>query len=452
MFYLYALTSIFVAWIWVDYFRLVDIYDRDSLKNLIITFFLGGISVPLVFLAHDLFIDQLGFGITGGFLNDLLFCILQVGLLEELCKLLAFLLVWRIFRKQINEPIDLIAYMSVTALGFAAIENTLYFSSYGSLIISGRAVLSTVAHMFFASLTAYGLLRWKFLKHYGVGHFILFFGLAAISHGLYDFFLMHEGVRAIGYLITVFFFLEGVSVFAVIINNALNNSKFFTHKKVIDNEKVSLRILIYYALVFVFQFLLISLEKGFNGALESIGISTVLTLTIVVIISLRMSRFKLIPGRWNPISFELPFQIKREKEPSGKKSWLKIRVKGEAYNEVYLSKFHHENFWLCPIGAKNEYLDEPRLCYIAEKLFLKNDETYYLAKIYLDDNYQRWEYILLKPKLKGKKFTEQRSPILAVLSKADFTDLSDSTLELKDFSLMGWAYPKAYDKWEKKRA
>jgi len=452
MFYLYALTSIFVAWIWVDYFRLVDIYDRDSLKNLVATFLLGGLSVPLVFAAHYLFVDALGFGINGGFWNDLLYCILQIGLLEELCKLISFLLVWRIFRKQINEPIDIIAYMSVCALGFAAIENTMYFSSYGSMIISGRAVLSTVAHMFFASLTAYGLLRWRFLKQSGINHFILYFSLAAISHGLYDFFLMYEGIRAIGYMVTIFFFLEGVSVFAVIINNALNNSKFFTHKRVIDNEKVSMRILTYYALVFVFQFLLVSLESGLKGAIASIGISTLLTLTIVVIISLRLSRFKLVPGRWNPISFELPFRIKYGKEHYESSSWLKFRVKGESYNEVYLNKYLHEYFWLCPMGKGHLKLQYPKLCFIEDKLYLEKDETYYLAKLFLDDRHKKWEYILLKPKLKGSRFTEQRSPILAVLSKPDFIDLSDNSLALKDFSFLNWAYPKPIQEAEIKRA
>jgi RsiW-degrading membrane proteinase PrsW (M82 family) len=452
MFYLYALTSIFVAWIWVDYFRLVDIYDRDSLKNLISAFFIGGLSVPLVFGAHMLFIDELGFGLNGGFWNDLLYCILQIGLLEELCKLLSFLLVWRIFRKQLNEPIDIIAYMSVCALGFAAIENTLYFNNYGSVIISGRAVLSTVAHMIFASLTAYGIIRWQFLKKSSKGwrELLFFFFLSAVVHGLYDFFLMHRNLQAVGYLITILFYLEGISVFAVIINNALNNSSFFTHKLVVDNEKVSLRILSYYILVFILQFILIAYESGISEAISSVGIATFLTATIVVIFSLRLSRFKLIPLRWEPLSLQIPFRFSSLDENDEK--FFKISVRGEAYNEIYLSRFYQEYFWLCPIGKKHLKLDQPHLCFVEDKVFLKNDESYYLTKLFLDDQKQRWEYILLKPKLKGRKFTDNRSPIIAVLSKPDFSDLSNKSLALKDFSFISWAYPKSCKEWDKKRA
>ena len=451
MFYLYALTSFFVAWIWVDYFRLVDIYDRDSLKNLISAFFLGGLSVPLVFLAHELFIDELGFGLNGEFLNDLLYCILQIGLLEELCKLLAFLLVWRIFRKKLNEPIDIIGYMAVCALGFAAIENTLYFNNYGSMIISGRAVLSTVAHMIFASLTAYGIIRWQYLNKSTKGwrELLFFFFLSAVVHGLYDFFLMHRDLRAVGYLITILFFLEGVSVFAVIINNALNNSTFFTHKLVVDNEKVSMRILSYYIFVFILQFALITFESDLSRALSSVGISTFLTATIVVIFSLRLSRFKLIPLRWEPLTLQIPFKFRSVDENDEK--FFKISIRGEAYNEIYLTKYYQEYFWLCPIGKKHSRLDQPRLCFVEDKVFLNNDESYYLAKLFLDDQHQRWEFVLLKPKLKGKKFTEKRSPIIAVLSKPDFTDLGDRSLKAKDFKFISWAYPKAYKDWVKQR-
>lgn len=452
MFYLFALTSIFVAWIWVDYFRLVDIYDRDSLKHLIAAFFIGGLSVPLVFAAHLTFVDELGFGLNGGFWNDLLYCIFQIGLLEELCKLLAFLLVWRIFRKQLNEPIDIIAYMSVCALGFAAIENTFYFNNYGSYIISGRAVLSTVAHMIFAALTAYGIIRWQHLERSGKGwrELLLFFFLSAVAHGLYDFFLMHSSFRSIGYLVTILFFLEGVSVFAVIINNALNNSSFFTHRMVVDNEKVSLRILSYYMAVFILQFSLIVIESGWSEALASVGISTFLTASIVVIFSLRLSRFKLIPLRWEPLSLQIPFQFRTVNEQDEKQ--FTIAVKGEAYNEIYLSLFYKEFFWLSPFGKRDERFPSKKLCFIEDKLFLSQDEAYYLARLYLDHTHQRWEYVLLKPKRSGKKFNKDKSPIVALLFKEDFTNLQSRPFDLKELNFISWAVPTAFEKVNNKRA
>ncbi|MES2589880.1 MAG: hypothetical protein V4622_12955 [Bacteroidota bacterium] len=52
MLFLYIFISIFIAWIWVDYFRLIDIYEKDKLKFIIPTFILGGASVYIIDFAY----------------------------------------------------------------------------------------------------------------------------------------------------------------------------------------------------------------------------------------------------------------------------------------------------------------------------------------------------------------------------------------------------------------
>ena len=37
----YIIIAVFIAWIWVDYYRLIDIYENEKLNYFILTFVLG---------------------------------------------------------------------------------------------------------------------------------------------------------------------------------------------------------------------------------------------------------------------------------------------------------------------------------------------------------------------------------------------------------------------------
>jgi RsiW-degrading membrane proteinase PrsW (M82 family) len=449
MLYWYSFTAIFIAWIWVDYYRLIDIYEKDSLKYFILTFILGAFSVAFVFGVNFFGLDASGFEMNGNVLNDFLYCVLRIGVIEELAKLLPFGIMFWFFRKQINEPVDYISYICISALGFSAAENILYFSNYGAQIISGRSILSTVGHMMFAAFTAYGIILYKYRRgKKGIVIVLFYFLLGATSHGIYDFWLMHKGALKWGYIVTILFFLESISLFAVILNNALNNSTFFTYKYVINSEKVSRRLLMYYVLVFFLQFALLSYEKGIRFSISSVGFDTYTTGIIVFVSCVRFSRYKLIEGRWYPLKLELPFQYRRIKLYANDTGTSRLVIKGEAYNEVYLNNFYQEYLWLCPLSKRKSYLTTAKMAFIEKKLFLKNDETYYLTRLYLDKTRSRSEYVLLKPKLTGKRFTENKSPIVALLRPKDLVDLKDATLSMKDFVFIEWAYPKSYKQWE----
>ena len=36
MIILYSIIAIYIAWIWVDYFRLIDIFEKEDLKYLVV--------------------------------------------------------------------------------------------------------------------------------------------------------------------------------------------------------------------------------------------------------------------------------------------------------------------------------------------------------------------------------------------------------------------------------
>ncbi|MBU2018789.1 MAG: PrsW family intramembrane metalloprotease, partial [Bacteroidetes bacterium] len=199
----YILIALFIAWIWVDYYRLIDIFDRNHLGYVIAVFFMGAASTLLVGPANELFVTPFGFDLNGHFVNDFLYCTFGIGMIEEVSKIVPFLIVHKFLRSHLREPIDYITFVAISALGFSAAENVQYFTSYGSYLIDTRSILCSVGHMFFTSIFAYGFILLTFHPKYKNPLLLLFtLLLASLAHGLYDFFLMYDGIP-FGYLITI---------------------------------------------------------------------------------------------------------------------------------------------------------------------------------------------------------------------------------------------------------
>lgn len=446
----YIIIAFFIAWIWVDYYRLIDIYESESLKYFILTFFLGCSSVFIVFTLTPLLFGPFNFQLNGNFFNDFLYCVFKIGAMEEFAKTIPFLIIYLLLKKQLNEPIDYLAFISVSALGFSATENVLYFYQHGESIIEGRAILSTVSHMFNTSLIAYGIIQYKYNnKKNGIFGVILFFFLAALSHGFFDFWLLFEGTKAIGWLVTILYFFITISMFASILNNAINNSAFFSYKKAIDSHKVAKRLLTYYGIVFLMQFALIALHKNVVYAIANLTGSIFFTGFIVIVTCLRLSRFKLIQNRWDNIKIEFPFSF-YQSDPSGiKSSRLKISVKGESYNEAYISVFYEEYFFLNPLSNNNTYLGKYKLSYIEKKIFLKNDETFYIAKVFHTDETGAHETLVLKPKTVDVTMVNEKYPIVAVfIIEGEYTIENISSQNQKDFKFKEWAFIKPKNEME----
>lgn len=442
---IYILIAVFIAWIWVDYYRLIDIYEQEKLKYFILTFALGGASVLIVLGINRYLIDRFQFEINGEFANDFLYCVFKIGLIEEFAKSIPFVLIYFIFRKQFTEPVDYLAFISISALGFSAAENALYFNRHGPYIINGRAILSTVGHMFNTALIAYGIICYKFQQNnHGKMQMGMFFFLGVLSHGFYDFWLIHEGTSSAGWLITVLYFLLTISVFAVILNNAINNSSFFSYKMIIDSNKVMGRLFTYYGIVYLSQFLLLLYLRDFNYAIVNLAVSIYFPGYIVIISCIRLSRFKLIKNKWENLKLEFPFKIVVDENTNRGLLGLTIVIKGDPFYEVYINQFYEEYFTLNPLTYSNTYLENPRLSYIEKKIFLKNDQTYYVCKVYNDSLSESYELYLLKPKTSGNILVSDKYPIVAVLKIDDMEDYENPKRSFDSFEFLEWAYVKPY--------
>lgn len=439
MLVIYIFLALFIAWIWVDYFRLIDVFEKDSLGRVIITFLLGASSVLLVIGLHQIWPDPFWLTLDGTLLNDFLYCTFSIGLVEEAAKTVPVLLALYFFRRHINEPVDCIATFSVAALGFAAAENVLYFNNFGADLISSRAILSNVGHMLFASLTAYGVILVKF-RHLkpGILLFPLFLLFASIFHGIYDVGLMYTDAGWIGVVITILFFFLGVSVFATILNNSLNISPFFSYKHVIHSSGVAVRMLLYYVILFTAQCIIVGTLTDTRTVVRLVFNHSYTILPIVMITIIRLSRFTLIQNRWSRLKPELPFSVSFG--GSSNLLGLQIGIKGDPYSDFHVNKHYETHFLLCPVSRSSSYLKQCRKAYIFRKVYINGDLAHYAARIFTDETMQQSQTVLLLMKRGGTSMVNDH-PIVAILQTANADEVETSTVRVPT-SFVEWAVMK----------
>lgn len=129
----------------------------------------------------------------------------RVALVEELAKLLPFLLFARRHR-EFHGPMDGIVYAVAVALGFATVENALYARAFGGDVIVYRAFTSTLAHVAFSGLWGYAF----GLGRRGAPAFAASVGL----HGAYDLLLSPGAphLLALGVLLPALLFVLYLAV------------------------------------------------------------------------------------------------------------------------------------------------------------------------------------------------------------------------------------------------
>jgi RsiW-degrading membrane proteinase PrsW (M82 family) len=126
----------------------------------------------------------------------LAFALLAIGPIEEIAKMLPFLVIVLRF-KAFDEPLDGIIYASFIALGYAATENFHYAEFLTPLEATARGFASPAIHIMFASIWAHWITRaWL-----GDGSLVLAtaigFSLSALLHGGYDFLILLEPKSAL---------------------------------------------------------------------------------------------------------------------------------------------------------------------------------------------------------------------------------------------------------------
>lgn len=183
-----ALTGLFIGLVWLLFLVRLDRFSPKPLWLLAGVFALSVLLTMSSLILSDLAGMWLPLPPDAGNLSRLIHFILNVGWVEETIKLLPLALVACLGR--VRQRSDFIIIGSVSALGFATLENALYFSYSGLDIASVRAVYSTVMHVCMTCLAASIMaVAWPRPPALGMS---VGLAAAAIVHGAYDYFLTTE--------------------------------------------------------------------------------------------------------------------------------------------------------------------------------------------------------------------------------------------------------------------
>ncbi|NPV09339.1 MAG: PrsW family intramembrane metalloprotease [Anaerolineae bacterium] len=220
-----ALSALVICGIWLTFFRRIDVFEQEPLALVLLALVLGALSAEGSLVLGDALEPVLRPRLPAGWPGDLVHSVIGTGIVEEVAKFVPLLLVAALSRHD-NEPIDLLIYGSLSALGFATLENALYFTGYGLDIVFSRFIISTVLHLSMTGSVAYAWGRAQFIRRaWPAPRVASALVLAALLHGLFNYFLGRppQQLAAVSILIGL-----GLAIaYGNMIVNCLNFSPYF---------------------------------------------------------------------------------------------------------------------------------------------------------------------------------------------------------------------------------
>lgn len=304
-----------ISAIWVIYVRKLDIYEQEKWLPIILVFALSCATIWLVFPISD-FINSRGFVLNGEPVNDFLYCFISIGMVEEFVKLLPVVIIL-LNKKVINEAYDYLFYASVSALGFAFIENTLYINNSELYSVIARMLVASVAHMTFTTTIFYGVLlsKYKFKRISNPLVYVAFFLLASLSHGFYDFWLInHWATQYQG--ITMLFFLVTVHIWFTMLNNGLNISSFYNRSIPLRVDRLKAYLVYSLLIIFMLAYLTMGFIHGKIAANQFFWANIISFGYFFIYIIYSQNRFKIVRGHIAPIDATTNFFIPPLREKS----------------------------------------------------------------------------------------------------------------------------------------
>lgn len=176
---------------WAGYHYYKDRHLPEPLGNLLLAFVLGIASAYLARLMYGalglagLRYDALELA-RSSLAGMFAYAVLAIGIIEEVAKLVPFLLVVLRFRA-FDERIDGIIYASFIALGFATVENVQYLPFLTTAESIARGLAGPLVHIMFASVWGYHVGLAYLQKKALPATVIVAVGVTALLHGVYDF-------------------------------------------------------------------------------------------------------------------------------------------------------------------------------------------------------------------------------------------------------------------------
>ena len=437
---LYLILAILSSWIWVDYFKNIGLADTNKKAYRYLMFALGAGAYYLFHIIANRLLGGFEISWQNKILGNLFNSIVKIGLIGEVVKIIPIFIVYYLFKKQLESPIDVFVFFMISVLGYSAIENYYYSLLNEYYFFNDKTVLRTLGEMYCTSIIAYSVIDYRFHSRSKKPlRIVLYTLLAAVLHGFYDFWLYYERLVTLGVIFTILYFCLGISIFANTLTNSINIETDFTYGRVFGNKaKIDKMIKFYFGFV-VLQFLVLAFNKQFSFAWDNF-LDTLWFSSIIIYFAIcRSNNIKVIKRRWNKLRLELPFEFYHNDTFNGRSSKLKFKFKGETFNEDKIEVYYNELCSIYPLSHRNSFIMRNKLIHIEKKFFLKNDETFYLVKLVSDD---KNEYMLLKPKTSGKNMVKRKYPIVALFSIHDLEDIKNDKLTAADFQFREWVFIK----------
>ncbi len=403
--------AIIGAMLWLGYFKKIDMFEKERTIDICLAFIIGFLT-PTLALWWYFGLEVLGFNFNGYFINDLLYSIFGVGLTEEGSKLIGVLIAFTLLKKRINEPIDYLLFAGVVALGFSVRENFIYYNNYGSKLITGRTLISSLVHIINASICIYGLYRYKlFNKGNRFVNGIVGIIAAIVSHGLFDFFLTQQFIGVFTPFLASAIYLVGINFWLQFFNNALNFSPYFSYDKINTNTKIYYSIFLWYAALLAVEFFYLWYYQSFKLASIDVVKNCFNEGLLLCIVALRISRLKINKRKYFPIKLQSPiYYTRNEDEDFNILGILPLKIRGENNYEFRFLNYMGKNIIVCPLYKDSTILKTEKSARLLKKYFLKNDVVTYLIEIHSDNNTHK-QIFLLKPKTTAIKFLNEEIPV-----------------------------------------
>lgn len=336
------LSSLLVALVWLYYFIKASAFVPVNYHWIMLTFTTSLLCTFLCLLPYDILSTFLNFTPNDNVLNDLLYCILGIGVIEESAKLAPVLLIMLLNRK-INDPIHILWLGVASALGFSFLENQLYFYRYNETTIYTRAILSVPLHLFCTLIIVYGI--WikdstTFTKP-NLKNGLFLFVLSILFHGLFDAILINP------YLENFYLLALSMSIFAYfgiarMWNYALNLSSYFENTQTFKNKAIREYLIWGISATYLTAFTLGAIENGYHASFD-IFVSGILTfIAIMIFLILGLSDFHLVKGyaiglfdKISRFQYDELLQKKAEIHPTGKSKTLTSIISGISLHRIH---------------------------------------------------------------------------------------------------------------------
>ena len=436
------LSAFLVSFVWLVFLRSMDIFNREKWWNIALVF-LGGAAftffcLPIYDYAHLV----LHLRINGEIWNDFLYCVAVIGGGEELVKLLPWV-IFAVLSRRFREPYDYILYASVSALGFAFTENLMYLEDSGNIVV--RSIMSTVGHMFDASVVAYAIIlaKYKFTNRFWkIVTPVIGFFFAALCHGFYDFWLISPAAEGYDF-VTFIFFMLSLHVWFFFKNNAMNNSGFFGNGSFnagFQQDLLTFSILA----ILMLEFLAISFKFGSAAGNSVIGGRALIIVFFLVYISVIIHKIDLKKGVWQKWRFRMP-------SFSGGFLRLPFGMSGRYSSDVedYDDTRDHIGLRLRLFAPRtNQYIGDklPKSGICVSKIVVSGDPGWYVFQFNTPLHFNNYvpTHVVIRSKDKSEALDDPKIEIYFMFIP-DIDLLKYESLEIKQLRYAGRAYSMPVD-------